>query len=155
MNKLADRLIDPPAYVETITRYECPRCGNNCSCGIPYVPKTMRAADAIKANPDKSNRAIAADLGIDEKTVRIARADYSAPEPEYVTGRDGKNYAASKPAEPKPVDEDHLITNTANTLVAEITDILRKLSPAGRVQLRRIALEAWSHAALDETPTYF
>jgi hypothetical protein len=42
---------DVPAIVETITRYECPKCGNNCQCGVPYVPKTERVAAYDKANP--------------------------------------------------------------------------------------------------------
>jgi hypothetical protein len=78
-----------PAIVETVVRYECPKRGNNCR--VPYVPKTMRAAEAIKANPEKSNRAIAAEIGADEKTVRKAReatADQSAVQERI--GLDGK-----------------------------------------------------------------
>jgi hypothetical protein len=67
-----------PAIVETVVRYECPKCGNNCQCGVPYVPKTMRAAEAIKANPEKSNRAIAAEFGVGKETVREARNELAA-----------------------------------------------------------------------------
>jgi hypothetical protein len=91
MSRLPDRL-NPPAIVETLTRYECPKCGNNCQCGVPYVPKTVRAAEAIKAAPDKSNRVIAAETGLSEPTVRRARASCDAPD--TVTGRDGKTYPA-------------------------------------------------------------
>ena len=68
------RLLDHPAIVETVVRYECPKCGNDCQCGVPYVPKTVRAAEAIRANPEKSNRAIADETGLSEPTVRRARA---------------------------------------------------------------------------------
>jgi hypothetical protein len=55
----------------------------------PPVAKSIRAAEAVKANPNRSNRAIAAELGIDEGTVRKARPADSAPER---TGQDGKSY---------------------------------------------------------------
>jgi hypothetical protein len=41
MNKLLE---PPPGIVEVVTRYECPRCGNSCSCGLPYNAKTTLAA---------------------------------------------------------------------------------------------------------------
>jgi hypothetical protein len=47
------------------------------------------AVVAVKANPEKSNRTIAEEIGVDEKTVRKAResiADMSA----IRTGLDGK-----------------------------------------------------------------
>jgi hypothetical protein len=53
----------------------------------------VRAAEAIKANPQKSNRAIAADIGIDQSTVsriRNAGVDYATPER---IGRDSKSYS--------------------------------------------------------------
>jgi hypothetical protein len=56
-------------------------------------PETKREVIArlLETDPTKSNRAIAAEADADEKTVRKARADWSAPEPERVTGRDGKS----------------------------------------------------------------
>src|SRR5215470_17620220 len=63
-------------------------CSGRCSCG-----------KAVAENPGMSNRAIAADIGVDEKVVRNARkagADNSAPE--TPTGRDGKSYPAKMPA---------------------------------------------------------
>lgn len=88
----------------SVQRMVCTGCGveanASCSCGVAYSPKVVRAAEAIKANPQKSNRAIADDLGVSEGTVRSARnsgaQDY-APEAER-TGRDGKSYpVAQKP----------------------------------------------------------
>ena len=73
-------------------------CGSeakaSCSCGVSYVPKKVRAAEAVAANPEKSNRAIAEDLNVDEWTVREARKS-GAGDPagdEIRTGRDGKSY---------------------------------------------------------------
>jgi Winged helix-turn-helix DNA-binding len=55
----------------------------------------QRAAEAIQANPLKSNRAIAEELGISEPTVRRARkspASRDAPALGKRIGRDGKGY---------------------------------------------------------------
>lgn len=87
----------------SVQRMACTGCGveanANCNCGVAYTPKIVRAEEAIKANPQKSNRAIAEEIGVAEGTVRAARnsraQDY-APEDERV-GRDGKSY----PSKPK------------------------------------------------------
>ncbi len=50
----------------------------------------FRAANAIKANPQKSNRVIADEIGADEKTVRKARADWSAPASDDAPERVGR-----------------------------------------------------------------
>ena len=80
----------------------CTSCGRQavceCGCGAPYIsaqpfaattlpapvasgPLTavQRAIEAIKAAPEKSNRAIAQALGIGETTVRRAREEHGAP----------------------------------------------------------------------------
>jgi hypothetical protein len=85
-----------PAFYKSIIRLSCSACGAeanaSCSCGKPYVPARERAAEAVAAHPDKSNRVIAEEIGVDEKTVRQARAstaDQSAVE-ESRTGKDGR-----------------------------------------------------------------
>jgi hypothetical protein len=71
----------------------------SCDCGAAYVPAGERAALAIAANPEKSDRAIAADIGVDHKTVAKARrAPGEKSPPAKRTGKDGKSY----PAKPKP-----------------------------------------------------
>ncbi len=80
-----------------VQQMTCTGCGAeanaSCNCGKPYVPKKQRAADAIAANPQKSDRAIAADIGVSAETVHKARrespANELAPERE---GLDGKVY---------------------------------------------------------------
>ena len=46
----------------SLQRLACESCGAeavaSCNCGVPYQPKSVRAAEAVKANPEKSNRAI-------------------------------------------------------------------------------------------------
>lgn len=86
---------NPPAYHRAVTQLQCAACGAEthaaCSCGAWYKPKGQRAAEAVAANPDKSNRVIAAETGVSEGTVRTARAelrsDYAVDEPR--TGKDG------------------------------------------------------------------
>jgi hypothetical protein len=60
------------------TRLVCQDCGalgeGSCNCGAPYVAPGKRAAEAVKANPKKSDRAIAAETGLSHATVSRARA---------------------------------------------------------------------------------
>jgi hypothetical protein len=89
----------------------CTACGSeanaSCNCGKPYVPKKQRAREAIEANPQKSNRAIAAELGLSDDTVGRARREAgvagAAPERE---GRDGKIYRLPVREEPDDDDDD-------------------------------------------------
>ena len=74
----------------------CSACGTTvdagCDCGAPYLPAGQRAAAAVAANPQRSNRAIADEIGVDEGTVRKARratADDSAVDEPRI-GMDGK-----------------------------------------------------------------
>jgi len=75
-------------------RLECSSCGATanaaCDCGAPYVPAGARAAAAIADNPDKSDRAIAADLGISRETVRKARSTDNLLSVDTRVGLDGK-----------------------------------------------------------------
>ena len=58
---------------------ECPKCHATtelrCDCGVEYiyVKASERAERAVKANPEKSDRAIAEEIGVDHKT-EIGRA---------------------------------------------------------------------------------
>jgi hypothetical protein len=60
-----------------IVRLSCTACGAeanaSCDCHKPYVPASAKAAAAIAANPNKSDRAIAAEIGVAPNTVRAAR----------------------------------------------------------------------------------
>ena len=72
----------------------CSACGAsghaNCDCGAPYVPKGTRAAEAIKANPHKSDRALAEELGVGNATVSRARRASTVSRDTVRTGLDGK-----------------------------------------------------------------
>lgn len=81
-----------------VQRMVCTGCGSeanaSCNCGVSYVAKSLRAAEAIKANPQKSDRAIAAYIGVSHETVSKARREAPVNEltPER-EGRDGKSYS--------------------------------------------------------------
>src|SRR5262245_54382041 len=80
-------------------KLQCSSCGAEadaaCECGVAYVPAGERAARAIEANPDRSDRAIAADIGVSHMTVKRARGVTNVT-PEKREGRDGKSYPVSK-----------------------------------------------------------
>jgi hypothetical protein len=54
------------------------------------MPKSVRAAEAVAANPEKSDRAIAAEIGVDHKTVSKARKATGDHSPVERVGLDGK-----------------------------------------------------------------
>jgi transposase-like protein len=74
----------------------CSDCGapgqGSCKCGAPYVSPGERAEAAVKANPEKSDRVIAEELGINHNTVNRARkkTTVSHETVEKRTGKDGK-----------------------------------------------------------------
>lgn len=90
-------LSSPPTVVpfRRPIRLACEKCGAEthaaCDCGVAYTAAAARAADAIAANPEKSDRAIAAAIGVGRETVRRARkatAPHGAVEKRI--GLDGK-----------------------------------------------------------------
>jgi hypothetical protein len=61
----------------------------------------MFAARAVKAHPEKSDRAIAKEIGIDHKTVARARKSVGDKSPTRRVGADGKQYRATKQMTPE------------------------------------------------------
>jgi transposase-like protein len=89
----------------------CSACGAearaSCNCGAPYIPAGARAAEAIAKNPEKSDRAIAAEIGVSDTTVlRARKAGASHEATDRRTGKDGKSYKASKPKKSAVTAED-------------------------------------------------
>ena len=85
----------------------CIDCGTTmaagCDCGSTYEPKQDMAVTALKRSPEKSDRAIAAEIGVSDRTVNRARATSVAPDdnplgdkPERRLGKDGKMYTKPK-----------------------------------------------------------
>jgi hypothetical protein len=112
--EVVNRLVDPPGIRMAVQVMACIACGSEanatCTCGVAYKPKSVRATEAVKAHPEKSDRALAEEIGVGRSTIQRARQSggpCGPPEresPERV-GRDGKNYpttAKPRPIPPKP-----------------------------------------------------
>jgi hypothetical protein len=109
------------------TRLECNACGaeakGSCNCGVPYSPVASRAAAAIAAHPEKSNRAIAAETGASTWTVNQERkkAAERGLSPDKHVGKDGKSYPAKLSRPPAP-DEDEDEPDVGTGLVDDEPD---------------------------------
>ncbi len=98
-----------------LARLECSSCGaggeGTCDCGAPYVAAGTRAAAAVAENPGMSDRAIAAELGVDHKTVGKARRAGGDNSPvETRTGKDGKIRVVPAKPEPKASEPEEMPT---------------------------------------------
>ena len=60
---------------------------------VPYVAKSVRAAQAIKANPKRSDRAIAEEIGVSRMTVGRAREESSVPDVTERIRSEGRSFA--------------------------------------------------------------
>jgi hypothetical protein len=121
-----------PEIRRSIVQLQCTLCGREtvaaCNCNAVYRPKAQQAAEAIAAHPEKSNRALAEEIGTSEATMRRARGA-SSDAPDTVTGRDGKEYPAKRPSyipDPPPQLRDWLIKRALNDV--------RDMTPAERVE---------------------
>jgi hypothetical protein len=70
---------------------------------VAYVPARVFAVRAVAAHPEKSDRAIAAAIGVDHKTVAMARKSVGEKSPTRV-GTDGKRYRATKRMTPEAAE---------------------------------------------------
>lgn len=94
--------------------WQCSACGIDagCNCGAPLMSKAQRAAEALAASPQMSNRAIAEETGLSEPTIRRARtASSDAVDKEPRIGLDGKQRRMPIRA-PIEDDEDDIDTAT-------------------------------------------
>ena len=142
-------------YVISIQRMVCTNCGAeanaSCNCGKPYIAKKQQAVEAIAANPQKSDRAIAADIGVSHETVSKARRETGVNEltPER-EGRDGKVYRlpAKERPEQTPADEAAESFKILVDLALRIENLdlsLIRGIPGIKMHARRVS-EAWSRA---------
>jgi hypothetical protein len=123
----------------TAVKMRCSSCGVTadaaCDCGAPYVPVSERAKQAIQAHPEKSDRAIAKDIGVSHEAVSKARRELTVNglTVEKRVGLDGK--ARRMPPKPKEDPENY------RTAFLLRTDLARN---AGRdcVQLMELNAES-------------
>jgi hypothetical protein len=104
----------------SISRLICTGCGAeanaSCNCGLEYKPKSARAAEAVEANPEKSNRALSAETGIGKDTIRKARdqlATSSQLKDGPRTGLDGKTRRLPQREEHEDLGTDGLVAERA------------------------------------------
>ena len=120
-----------PAFRLSVVRLTCSACGveanASCNCGKPYLPRE-RAAEAVAAHPEKSNRAIADEIGTSEATVRRARdataSGDAVAEPRI--GRDGKarrlpSYIPEGAALPPDPSQDEDLIDQIENLFGQLT----------------------------------
>ena len=122
-----------PAFKISVVQLQCTMCGAEtgavCRCNAIYRPKAQRAAEAVAANPEKSNRALASETGLSEATVRRARdataSDDAVYEPRI--GLDGKarKLPSFIPDPPPPIRDE---------LIEEAMEMVRQMTPPERVE---------------------
>ena len=77
----------------------------SCDCNKPYLPPFELAVEAIRKNPELSDRAIGELIGVSYETVRRARkSGVTSVTPDKRTGRDGKKQSAKKKKAKPPSD---------------------------------------------------
>jgi hypothetical protein len=104
----------------------CPSCGVDAACQCGVAPIT-RAAYALLKNPEKSNRAIAMEIGVSEPTVRRARtASPDAVDAKRV-GLDGKARRQPATTPPAPTPSSVIAGRTDAEIAAEINALHRQI----------------------------
>jgi hypothetical protein len=125
-----------------VARMECSKCGapgtGTCDCGAPYVPAGQRAKAAVAAHPEKSDRAIAEEIGVGKDTVRRARVEATGANApvDSRTGKDGKvrklpGRRVEEPEEPEDHDEADELERLRSALVIHAStaaEMARKIS---------------------------
>jgi hypothetical protein len=111
----------------------CSKCGAKaraaCDCGAVYEPAGIVAAKALMEHPEKSNRMIAAETGVDESTVREARKK-GAGNPAVRIGRDGKSRRLPWHLLPRQLRNEKLMTRQELTQIPAIVELIRGITPA-------------------------
>ena len=160
-----NKVLDPPGIKMVVQRMACTACGAeanaSCTCGVAYAPKSIKAAEAIKANPEKSDRAIAKEIGATQPTVSEARKAVGAGDKSVITssrtGRDGKSYPATRQPAVKhraPEQPEDLIA-LAHAALTPVTELIRQMTPQQRTRFREQASERVGNALRDEPDTIY
>lgn len=146
---------------------ECSACGAEgsatCDCGAPYIAAGARAAAAVAANPGKSDRLIATEIGVNQSTVSRARNKTTDASAAVRVGKDGKK--RKLPTKPDAEDDDCPecatpaeatrlgFLNAARTAVeyATLHDLADVVVDQEMVGAAREAASAWTKRAAELT----
>lgn len=104
----------------------CSKCGAKakpgCNCGVTYVPAHVFAAKVVAAHPEKSDRTIAKEIGVSDKTV--AKARKATAEKSAVAKRIGRDGKARK------LPSRQMTLEAANAMRARAEAVARLFPPA-------------------------
>ena len=130
--------VDRTSKRPSIAQLACSECGATtnaaCNCGKPYVPAGARAAEALAQNPEKSDRAIAAEIGVHHSTVNEVRKKSTVGNPTVPRkGKDGKT--RKLPAKRQSVVETvgDLDLPTIEAARTQYLEVMADLSRADRI----------------------
>ena len=117
-------------------RIVCSKCGAKakpgCQCGVAYVPAHVFAAKAVAAHPEKSDRTIAKEIGVSDKTV--AKARKATAEKSAVAKRIGRDGKARK------LPNKRMTPEAANAMRARAEAVARLFPPPFKTIPKRPAL---------------
>jgi hypothetical protein len=101
----------------------------------------QRVAEYDKANPGKSERAAAAELGVSKTAIHEAReaGGHQRP-PDIVTGRDGKAYPAKPPQRRMPSYIPDPPPPIRDELIERAVELVRQMTPPERVEFIRLVV---------------
>lgn len=143
--------------IPVVAKLECSSCGAkadaSCNCGAPYIPAGERAKKAVEANPEKSDRAIAAELGVGKDTVRRAREATGAHAPvDERIGLDGKVRRLPIRAEEEDEDDEIEGENDRAAFLLRVDQAARLAVYGGKVtpdliKAARWVAEVWTRLA--------
>jgi hypothetical protein len=129
----AQRTPQPSTTPAQIFCSDCGACADAaCNCGAPYMPAGQRAMKAIEANPEKSDRAIAAEIGVGKETVRRTRKATAPHGPVGKRiGKDGKErrmpVKKAKKQSPSAIEMHRLSAVCRDKRDAEAVEVIARL----------------------------
>jgi len=137
----------------------CSECGAQgeagCDCEAEYISASAFAIRAIARNPEKSDMALAEEIGISRDTVRRARGCANA-QPEKRQGKDGKMYSAKRKVTRRATKEEapqyspsahrHIDTRTGEN-ISEHEALKRDIAHKTSIDLEGVIIELKAEVA--------
>jgi hypothetical protein len=161
--EMSAAIVTFPQKVRQELPYRCSACGadRGCDCNAPAIEK---AATALARSPEKSDRAIAKEEGINRRTVAKARNQLAHGAPvDTRVGLDGKarrmpqqHVSDDDEDNPPPDRRDTAVVADPKTVHKNLLDVLseqRALAKACRKVIRHPGFKGFDDAARSEIRT--